>query len=182
MFACNAQFSMHWGRQCATPDALPDAGSGDAPKGASPGHGGGVIANFLVSFRVGKMLLSVNVCLKCPVFNASGAAVCRPQSVAGRWGRAAAPKGASPGLGGGLNAIFCLVSGASSVGKRVAGVKQVWQCSVLLAVWRRYELRLLKLRELFSFADTLADFNAAEQRQPGQQGRVERPNVHSYAK
>ena len=91
-------------------------------------------------------------------------------------------KGASSGLGGGLNAIFCLVSGASSVGKRVAGVKQVWQCSVLLAVWRRYELRLLKLRELFSFADTLVDFNAAEQRQPGQQGRVKRPNVHSSAK
>ena len=67
-------------------------------------------------------------------------------------------------------------------GKRVVGVKHMWQCSVLLAVWRRYELRLLKLRELFSFADTLADFNAAEQRQPGQQGRVKRPNVHSSAK
>ena len=71
-------------------------------------------------------------------------------------------KAASPGPGRGLNAIFCLVSGASSVGKCVAGVKQVWQCSVLLAVWRRYKLRLLQLRELFSFADTLADFNAAE--------------------
>ena len=122
MFAWNAQFSMHRGWQCAVPNALPDAGPGDAPKGASPS------------------------------------------------------------LGGGLNAIFCLVSGASSVGKCVAGVKQVWQCSVLLAVWRHYELRLLKLRELFSFADTLADFNAAEQRQPGQQGRVKRPNVHSSAK
>ena len=97
-------------------------------------------------------------------------------------GPGGASKGASPGLGGGLNAIFCLVSGASSVGKRVAGVKQVWHCSVLLAVWRRYELRLLKLRELFSFADTLADFNATEQRQPGRQGRVKRPNVHSSAK
>ena len=122
MFACNAQFSMHWGWQCAAPDALPDAGLGGAPKGVSSG------------------------------------------------------------LGGGLNAIFCLVSGASSVGKRVAGVKQVWHCSVLLAVWRRYELRLLKLRELFSFVDTLADFNAAEQRQPGRQGRVKRPNVYSSAK
>ena len=87
-------------------------------------------------------------------------------------GPGGAPKGASPGLGGGLNAIFYLVSGASSVGKTCCRVKQVWQCSVLLAVWRRYELRLLKLRELFSFADTLADFNAVEQRQPGQQGRV----------
>ena len=71
-------------------------------------------------------------------------------------------KGASPGLGEGLNVVFCLVSGASCVGKRVAGVKQVWQCSVLLAVWRRYELRLLKLHELVFFANTLSDFNAAE--------------------
>ena len=122
MFACNAQFSMHRGRQCAAPNQLPDAGPGGAPKGALPG------------------------------------------------------------LGGGLNAIFCLVSGASSMGKRVAGVKQVWHSSVLLAVWRRYKLRLLKLRELFFFVDTLADFNAAEQRQPGRQGRVKRPNVHSSAK
>ena len=36
--------------------------------------------------------------------------------------------------------------------------------------------------KLFSFADTFADFNAAEQRQHGQQGRVKRPNVHSSAK
>ena len=91
------------------------------------------------------------------------------------------PKGASPGLGTGLNAISCLVSGTSCVGKRVAGVKQLWQCTVLLAVWRRYDLRLLKLLELFSFAHTLADFNAVEQRQHGQQGRVKRPNVHSSA-
>ena len=92
------------------------------------------------------------------------------------------PKSASLGLGRGLNAVFCLVSGASCVGKCVAGVKQVWQCSVVLAVWRRYELRLLKLLELFSFADTFADFNAVEQRQHGQQGRVKRPNVHSSGK
>ena len=97
-------------------------------------------------------------------------------------GPGGAPKGMSLGLGGGLNAIFCLVSGASCVGRCIAGVKQVWQCSVLLAVWRRYELHLLKLHELFSFANTLADFNAAEQQQPGQQGRVKWPNVHSSAK
>ena len=89
MFACNAQFSMHRGQQCATPNQLLDVGPGGTPKGASPG------------------------------------------------------------LGGGLNAIFFLVSGASCVGKRVAGVKHVWQCNVLLAVWRRYELHLLKLCELF---------------------------------
>ena len=97
-------------------------------------------------------------------------------------GPGGAPKGALPGLGGGLNAIFCLVSGASSVGKRIAGVKQVWHYSALLAIWRRYELRLLKLRELFFFACTLADFNAVERRQLGQQGGVKRPNVHSSAK
>ena len=34
---------------------------------------------------VGKTLKSVSVCLQCPVFNALGAAVPRPQSVAGRW-------------------------------------------------------------------------------------------------
>ena len=97
-------------------------------------------------------------------------------------GPGGAPKGASPGLGGGLNAIFCLVSGASSVGKRVAGVKQVWHCNVLLAVWRRYKLRLLKLLELFSFANTFANFNAVEQRHHGQQSRVKRLSVHSSGK
>ena len=38
-----------------------------------------------VSYCVGKTLKSVNICLECPVFNASGAAVCRPQCLAGRW-------------------------------------------------------------------------------------------------
>ena len=163
--------------------------------------------SFSLSYCVGKTLKSVNICLHWPVFNASGAPHCRPRCLAGRWagrraeshvawpcrrrqiffsvvlcwqnvkicefmlampsfqcicgasvpppmpcrtlGRAARQKAASPGPGRGLNAIFCLVLGASSVGKCVAGVKQVWQCSVLLAVWRRYELRLLQLRELF---------------------------------
>ena len=35
---------MHWGRQCAAPNELPDTGLGDAPKGASPGLGGGMHA------------------------------------------------------------------------------------------------------------------------------------------
>ena len=38
-----------------------------------------------MSYCVGKTLKSVNVCLECPVFNASGAAVCHPQWLAGRW-------------------------------------------------------------------------------------------------
>ena len=60
-----------------------------------------------------------------PSFQCLGAEVAaRPHRVAmPDAGPGGAPKGASPGLGGGLNAIFCLVSGASCVGKRVAGVK-----------------------------------------------------------
>ena len=42
---------------------------------------------FSLSYCVSKTLKSVNVCLQRPVFNASGPAVCRPQSVAGRWAR-----------------------------------------------------------------------------------------------
>ena len=134
---------MHWGWQCTAPTELPDAGLGDAPKGASPSLGaitnsffcgvsrsqgvkickdllkmpsfqcigGGSVPPppscctlgramcrkahclalakvpiyFLGSYHAGKMLKSVKVCLKCPVFNALGAAVCYPQSVAGRW-------------------------------------------------------------------------------------------------
>ena len=143
MFACNAQFSMHWGRQCTAPDALPDNGPGGAPKGASLGLGGGAESFFSVvlcwqnvkmcecllatpsfqcigagsvpppiscrtlgqaarrkvhrlalaeapnlfslSYCVGKTLKSVNFCLQCPVFNASGAAMCRPPCLAGCW-------------------------------------------------------------------------------------------------
>ena len=129
---------------CATPDALPDAGLGGTPKGASPGLGGGAESFFSIvlcwqnvkmcecllatpsfqcigggsvpppiscrtlgraarrkacrlalaeapnlfislAYCIGKTLKSVNVCLQRPVFNASGPAVCRPQSVAGRW-------------------------------------------------------------------------------------------------
>ena len=40
---------------------------------------------FSVSYCVGKTLNSVNVCLECLVFNASGAAVCRPRCLAGCW-------------------------------------------------------------------------------------------------
>ena len=136
---------------------------------------------FSLSYCVGKTLKFVNVCLQCPVFNALGVAVCCPRCLAGRWaGRRAERRVAWPWRRPECNFLSCF--GRIVCGKCVAGVKQVCQCSVLLAVWRRYELRLLKLHELFSFADTLADFNAAEQRQPGQQGRVKRPNIHSSAK
>ena len=153
MFACNAQFSMHRGRQCAAPNALLDAGPGGTPEGASPGLGGGAdlffsvvlcwqnvkICEYLLatpsfqcigggsvlppmpfrtlaraarrkarrlalaeapnlfslSYCVGKTLKCVDVCLQRPVFNASGAAVCRPQCLAG--------------LGGGADPFFCVV-------------------------------------------------------------------------
>ena len=51
MFACNAQFSMQGGQQCAAPNQLPDAGPGGAPKGASPGLGGGLNAVFCLVFE-----------------------------------------------------------------------------------------------------------------------------------
>ena len=42
---------------------------------------------FSLSYCVGKTLKCVNVCLQRPVSNASGAVVCRPQRLAGRWAR-----------------------------------------------------------------------------------------------
>ena len=47
MFVSNAQFSMHPGWQSAAPNALPDAGPGDAPNGASPGLAAGKYVKFL---------------------------------------------------------------------------------------------------------------------------------------
>ena len=61
----------------------PHAGPGDAPKGASPGLCGGAESFFSVVL----CWQNVKICeclLVTPVFNASGLAVCRPQSVAGR--------------------------------------------------------------------------------------------------
>ena len=40
---------MHWGRQCAAPDALQDAGPGGAPKGMSSSLGGGAESFFSVA-------------------------------------------------------------------------------------------------------------------------------------
>ena len=74
------------GAAVCRPNALPDAGPGDTPKGASPGLGGGADPFFLLPYCVDKTLKSVNFCLQRPTFNALGAAVCRPQSLARRWG------------------------------------------------------------------------------------------------
>ena len=60
---------------------------------------------FSLSYCVGKTINSVNVCLECPVFNASGAALCRLQCLAGRWaGRRAERRVAWPW--GGADSFF----------------------------------------------------------------------------
>ena len=46
-------------------------------------------------------------------------------------------KGASPGLGRGVHAFYCLVSGLQYVGKRVAWIQERWQCSVVVAFMGR---------------------------------------------
>ena len=52
---------------------------------------------FFLSYCVGTTLKCVNVCLQRPVFNASGAAVCCPRCLAGRWaGRGAERRVAWP--------------------------------------------------------------------------------------
>ena len=47
MFAWNAQFLKHRGRQCAAPNALLDARPGDALNGASPSLAAGANVKFL---------------------------------------------------------------------------------------------------------------------------------------
>ena len=42
------------------------------------------LIHFFVSYCVAATLNSVNFCLECPVFNALGVAVCRPNACAGR--------------------------------------------------------------------------------------------------
>ena len=188
MFACNAQFPMHWGRQCSTPNQLPDAGPGGAPKGASPGLGGGADSLFSVvlcwqnfkicecllampsfqcigagsvlppmacrtlgraarrkarrlalaealilfslSYCIGKTLKSVNVCLQCPVFNALGAAMCRPQWLTGRWaGKRAERRVAWPWRRGQFSSSL-----SYCVGKTLKSVNVCLQCPVFNAL------------------------------------------------
>ena len=67
------------------------------------------------------------------VFNALGVAVYGPNELP-HVGLGDAPKGTSPGLGRGVHAFFCLVSGLQCVGKCVAWIQERWQCNVMLAL------------------------------------------------
>ena len=91
---------------------------------------------FFVSYRVGKTLKSVNVCLKYPVFNALGAAVCRPQSVAGRWaGRCAKRRVAWPWR---RRQCICLLCRMPGVGKMLKSVSVFFKCPVFNAWGRKW--------------------------------------------
>ena len=84
MFACNAQFSMRWERQCAAPNGLPHAGPGEAPKGASPGLGGGAKSFFSVILCSQNVKISEYL-LAMPSFQCIGGASVPPRCLAGRW-------------------------------------------------------------------------------------------------
>ena len=64
---------------------------------------------FFVSYRLGKMLKSVSVFLKCTVFIALVAAMYCPHRIARRWARDAL-KSALPSLGRGANHFYYVVS------------------------------------------------------------------------
>ena len=100
---------MHWGRQCAAPIELPDAGLGNAPKGELLGLGGGVNAFFCVvscwqSVKIRKCLL------KNAWFSMHREQKCLAPTELPHDGPSDVPKGASLGLVGGVNAFFCGVS------------------------------------------------------------------------
>ena len=100
---------MYWGRKCAAPIELPDAGPGDVPKDASLGLGGGVNTFFCIV----SCWQSVKFCecfLKLRSFQCiGGKSVPRAMSCPDA-GPGDAPKGVSPNLGGGVNAFFSVVS------------------------------------------------------------------------
>ena len=82
---------MHWGRQCAGPDALPDAGPGGTPKAASPGLGGGADLFFCVVL----CWQNVKICaclLATPSFQCIGGGSVPPPMPCRTLGRAARRK------------------------------------------------------------------------------------------
>ena len=72
----------------------------------------------------------MNVCLECPVFNALGAAVCRPQSLAGRWaGRRAERRVAWPWW-----RRQCKFFVSYHVGKMLKSMSVFLKCEVFIAL------------------------------------------------
>ena len=105
MFACNAQFSMRQGWQCAAPNGLPDAGLGGAPKGASLGLGGR--AEPLFFFRIA-FAKRKNLCMfacNAQFSMRRGRQHAAPNGLPDA-GPGGAPNSASPGLGGRAEPLF----------------------------------------------------------------------------
>ena len=129
MFACNAQFSMHWGWQCAAPDALPDAGLGAAPKGASPGLGGGAESFFSIVL----CWQNVKMCgclLATPNFQCIGGGSVPPPMPCRTLGRVARRKARRLALAEAPN----LFSVSYCVGKTLKSVNFCLQCPVFNAL------------------------------------------------
>ena len=109
MFACNAQFSMHWGRQCAAPNGLPHAGPGDAPKGASPGLGGGADAFFVSVVLCWQNVKICECLLAMPSFQCIGGGSVPPPMPCQTLGRAVRRKARRLALAKAPNAFFSVV-------------------------------------------------------------------------
>ena len=100
---------MHWGRKCTAPTELPHAGPGDAPKGASPGLGGGMNA-FFCSVLCWQGVKIRERLLKLHGFQCIRGRKCTVPTELRHVGSGDALKGVLPGLGGGVNAFFYGVS------------------------------------------------------------------------
>ena len=99
---------MHQERQCAGPDALPDAGLGGASKGASPGLGGGADPLFCVVL----CCQNVKICqclLATPSFQCIGGGSVLPPMPCRTLGRAARRKARRLALAEALILFFSVV-------------------------------------------------------------------------
>ena len=113
---------MHQGQKCPAPIELLHIGLGNEPKGASPSLGGGVNA-FFRSLSCWQSVKIHEDLVKLPGFQCIGGGSVPPPNELPDAGPGDALKGALPGLGGGVHAFFCLVSGLQCVGKRVAWIQ-----------------------------------------------------------
>ena len=85
---------------------------------------------FSLLYCVNKTLKYVKVCLECPVFNALGAVVCRPQSLAGRWaGRRTERRIAWP-----WRRLQCNFFVLYRVGKMLKYVSVFLNCAIFIAL------------------------------------------------